>query len=186
MIAPIPFNDVVIDLYGGEILFLIDYEPDTEFVPVYKLDLNLQQKKDLELISSDFKNLQDHSQIEVYTGTVRLKGKLVFVEDRSYMPKVARTLAIPLEDDARYAHLTNKVIELVSEKDYNIWDDFDQSTRRTEYEKRLFDITVPLFRAHMLQSIVDRTEFLKTLNGSDGISWNHSDVQTVIKETKEI
>lgn len=63
------------------------------------------------------------------------------------------------------------MIELVPREEYDMWNDFDSATRLIPKEKKLFDITIALFRATTLNSMIKELEFLKNLRDHKQFKW---------------
>lgn len=163
---------VLISVYDKNMTFGITYKPDTEFMLVSDLNLNSYQLKTLASTNWSYENLKLTDSLEVYTGKLRLHGIFFMGNSKSsFEAQVARTLLISMEEDSRFAHLENKVIELVPREEYDMWNDFDSATRLIPKEKKLFDITIALFRATTLNSMIKELEFLKNLRDHKQFEW---------------
>lgn len=175
MVVSSPLH-VSIMIYDKTMSFGITYRPDTDFVFISDLNLTPEQLKNLADISWHFENLKQTDQIEVYTGNLRLHGILFIGRDpTSLEPQLARTLLIPAEEDGRFLHLKNKVIEMVSKEEYDMWYEFDSATRLIAKEKELFDMTISLFRSTVLENMIREVEFLKTITDHTQFEWKAID-----------
>lgn len=167
---------VLINVYRKSMTFGITYKPDTEFMLISDLNLNSNQLKNLASTNWSYENLKQTDSIEVYTGNLRLHGIFFIGNSKSpFEAQVARTLLISREDDNRFAHLEKRVIELVPREEYDIWTDFDLTTRIIPKEQKLFDITIALFRATTLKGMIEELEFLKNLKDYKQFQWNNLD-----------
>ena len=161
---------VRISIHNKDIIFDIIYKPETDFVFVKDLNLNNEQIKNLELIDPMFKNLSDNDQVEVYSGKLRMHGILYLKSfDGMHGAVAARTLLIP--EDTRFQSLTNKIMETVKEEEYNLWADFDESTRYVNQEKQLFDMVISLFRVGLLDQMVRRLDYVKSVKSHADVEW---------------
>jgi hypothetical protein len=175
MVVGMP-SHVRISIRPNRMLFDITYKPDTEYVFVESLNLSPDELKRLAEIDWNFKNLKPEDQIEVYTGNLRLHGIFFIGNQNSPFEKtIARTLLIPIEEDSRFAYLKYKIIEMVTEKEYDMWTKFDSSTRLIDREKELFDMTILLFRRTVLGHMITEVDFLKNLTDHKQFEWKEID-----------